>query len=70
MSVAKKGPNHPMFGKTHLRAPKGTLEESISKITGSKPNSLKIEVIDLGASWRSPLIFLLRMIQFVQQKEL
>jgi group I intron endonuclease len=47
LSTAKKGKNHPMFGKTHLRAPKGTLEETISKITASQPNSIKIEVLDL-----------------------
>jgi group I intron endonuclease len=43
MRVAKKGENNPMFGKIHN-------EETISKNTASQPNSIKIEVLDLGAS--------------------
>ena len=40
MSTSKKGKNHPMFGKTPN-------QETISKITASQPNSIKIEVTDL-----------------------
>ncbi len=40
MSTSKKGQNHPMFGKTPN-------QETISKITASQPNSIKIEVLDL-----------------------
>jgi group I intron endonuclease len=47
---ALKGKNNPMFGRTGKNHPmfgKTQSEETISKITGSQPNSKKIEVSDL-----------------------
>jgi hypothetical protein len=53
MSVSSKGKNNPMFGKTHLRAPKGTLEETIYKNTASQPNRIELEVLDLEANTKT-----------------